>query len=110
MIAKTQVTGERTTAQAPVGRSVSVRLHRALAMILVGVIGSAVLVWYYLDLAGSARAEGETTTTSKHSAFASEMKLPGLGGDPRGRTQKVVQNSADGEPGMQSDAPAAQGL
>ena len=103
------VQGERTIAQVPSGRTTAVRLQRALAMILVGVVGGSVLIWYYFDLANSVHAEGSSTIARRHGEGLAEMKLPSLGALPTLRATKTTDISADGETGKQSDTPAAQG-
>jgi type IV secretion system protein VirB10 len=104
-----QVHGERTIAQVSSGMTTSVRLQRALAMILVGAVGGLVLVWYYFDLAKSVHVEGSSTIARRHGEGLAEMQLPSIGAPPTLRATKPIDISADGETGKQSDTPAAQG-
>src|SRR5208282_5223316 len=72
------VAGERTVAQVAHTRSRAVRLQRRLAMAFVGIMGAAVLVWYYLHIAEESRTKASTASSGTKAAASSEMKLPRL--------------------------------
>ena len=85
------VEGERGIAQVGLRLSRSVRLQRRLALLIVGVIGAGVLVWYYVHVSGAAAAAAAPARASTGAAVASEMKLPAL--STRGRAATATEHA-----------------
>ncbi len=78
MSPESAVAGERTVAQVAHTRSRAVRMQRRLALAFVGLMGAAVLVWYYLHIAEESRTKASAATSGTKAAASSEMKLPRL--------------------------------
>jgi type IV secretion system protein VirB10 len=93
-----EVVGERGIPSVSQERSLQTRIHHALAIGLVLLVGGGFLTWYYAHLASQHRDEQAAKDPRVEAKASAEMNLPPLGRiDPPVRTDSRAPESAAAE-------------